>query len=156
MSEIAIDATASLNREAKRTNVIRKQLSSHALDDKLTRKNRCMATNNYSNQLYDSSETIDSDEKFRRFIYGNLFATGLHVWWLIGLFGLMTIASVAFAFFAATVDADLLRDRTAACAISDQSNNFIDRHNAYDRLLSETNLQKLSLLELSRRELSRA
>lgn len=109
----------------------------------------------YNNELYDSSVGVDTDQKFRRFIYANIFANGLHAWWLIGVCGLLAIVAIAFAFLAGIVDSDLLRnpqiyiDRSSAT-----SNAQLKQYDAFDELLSVENLKKVALLELSRRELT--
>lgn len=111
----------------------------------------------YSNELYDSAVYVDTDQKFRRFIYGNIFANGLHAWWLIGVCGLLTVIAIAFAFLAAIVDSDLLRNPHVYVDRSDVTSNAqLKQYDAFDELLSVENLKKVALLELSRRELTAA
>lgn len=50
---------------------------------------------------------VDSDEKFRRFLISNLFNNGVHSWWILCLFAVITVVAVVFSFIAAYVDLNL-------------------------------------------------
>lgn len=50
---------------------------------------------------------VDSDEKFRRFLISNLFNNGVHSWWILCLFAIITIVAIVFSFIAAYIDLNL-------------------------------------------------
>lgn len=93
---------------------------------------------------------FDTDDKFRRFIIGNLFNDGIHGWWLLGTFGTLSIISIVFVFFAAFVDTDLLFDST----------EYVTRVQECARLQSDTGLdcatlEQIAMLTKSEREIKK-
>lgn len=89
-----------------------------------------------------SSDSVNADSKFLRFLLGDLFNDGTHVWWLIGLCCIITLIAVVFSFFGAIVDSDFLFDTHAE-----------RKHQYLTKLENEEN-RKMITLTRSRKELN--
>lgn len=68
--------------------------------------NDAKADNKGYNSTIDNSNDrfVDSEEKFRRYLTSSLFGNGIHAWWLICLFAVVTMIAVVFSFVAAYID----------------------------------------------------
>lgn len=51
---------------------------------------------------------IHTDGKFVKFLVGDLFTSGIHVWWFVGVFSIISVAFIFLTFFAGIVDANYL------------------------------------------------
>lgn len=89
-----------------------------------------------------SSDSVNADSKFLRFLLGDLFNDGTHVWWLIGLCCVITLTAVVFSFFGAIVDSDFLFDTHA------------EKKHQYLTKLENMEDRKMILLTRSRKELN--
>lgn len=89
-----------------------------------------------------SLDAVNADSKFLRFLLGDLFNDGTHVWWLIGLCCVITLTAVVFSFFGAIVDSDFLFDTHAA-----KKNQYLAKH-------ENDESRKMLMLTRSRKELN--
>lgn len=71
-------------------------------------------TGSTTNNPQSTVATVNADTKFLRFLLSDLFNDGTHIWWLIGLCCVITLAAVVFSFFGAIIDSDFLFDSHVA------------------------------------------
>lgn len=97
-----------------------------------------------------TTSSVETDDKFVRFLVGGLGADGVHAWWIVFLFGTIAIIAIIFSFFGAVVDSNFV--------VTPVSNDDTRSALLYERLKSDLNMNDLELRRYaemikSRREL---